>query len=120
MEVEARRGDAVVIGLVISGGLVLSFLSGLTPHFTAGYRLDFAVIFAGLLPYIVYGSAAPVLARAIGSVSGMLLLLAHVALVAGVRLAHIGDHSNSMLIYFPVLLAVLMLPLVFLAQRQPY
>jgi hypothetical protein len=120
MEQQARARNAGVVGLVIAAGVVLSFLSALVPFFAASYRLDYVVMFAGLLPYLVYGCAAPVLARGIAVASGLLLLLAHGALLIGARLGDAGDYSSGMLHYGPIVLAVLMLPLLVLALRQPY
>lgn len=120
MQEQMRAGNAVVVGPVIAAGVVLSFVSALAPFFAAGYKLDYVVLLAGLLPYLVYGSAAPVLARGIAVSSGLLLLLAHSALLIGVRGVDAAAYSSGMLHFVPILLAVLMLPLLVLAQRHPY
>ncbi len=40
---------------VIALGVMLSFACAAVPHFTAGYTLHLGVLFAGLLPYLIYG-----------------------------------------------------------------
>jgi len=115
-----RGNNAAVVGAVIAAGVVLSFGSALVPFFSTGYKLDYGVMLVGLLPYLVYGSSAPLLARSIAVASGVLLLLVHSALVIGTRIVDTSDFTCCMLYYVPVLMAVLMSPLLVLAQRQPY
>lgn len=40
---------------IIAAGAALSFAAAAVPHFATGYRLHLGVLFAGLLPYVVYG-----------------------------------------------------------------
>jgi len=41
--------------VVIVLGAALAFFAAVVPHFGAGYRLDVALLLAGLSPYLVYG-----------------------------------------------------------------
>jgi hypothetical protein len=78
------------------------------------------VLLAGLLLYLVYGSAAPVLAHGIAVSSGLPLPPAHSALLIEARWVDAADYYSGMLHFVPILLPALMLPLLVRPQRQPY
>jgi hypothetical protein len=117
MEAPARPASAVY--WIIAAGLVLSFASALVPFFTAGYKLQFQVMLAGMLPYMVYGFAAPLLRRGLGITVGVLLVAAHTWLVISERFAGVG-YPDGLIYYVPLLLALLLSPLLFLALHKPY
>jgi hypothetical protein len=71
--------------IVIAAGTVLSIVSAIVPFYTAGYQLQFAVLMAGITPYLVYGLVVYWLRRPISSVAGALLLVAHLWLVVHER-----------------------------------
>jgi hypothetical protein len=67
---------------VIAAGTVLSIISAIVPFYTAGYQLQFAVLMAGITPYLVYGLVVHWLRRPMTIVAGALLFAAHLGLVA--------------------------------------
>jgi hypothetical protein len=105
---------------IVLAGLVLAFTSALVPFYTSGYKLASGVLLAGMLPYLVYGIAAPLLRRGLIVVSGLVLLTVHAGLVISERFLGGGDYSDGMIYWVPVLLAVALLPLLVLVLRQPY
>lgn len=106
--------------IVIAAGLGLAFLSAVVPHYTAGYRLVGGVLLAGLLPYLAYGLAVPLLRTALTSVAGVVLLGLHTALVVAERFVDGADYSNGMIYYGPLVLALAMLPLLVVGLSQPW
>jgi hypothetical protein len=45
----------LIICIIIALGVMLSIACAVVPHFTTGYTLHLGVLFAGLLPYLIYG-----------------------------------------------------------------
>ena len=105
---------------VIVAGLLLSFVSAVVPFYHAGYKLLYEVMLAGMLPYLVYGIAVPLLRTGPVLVAGFLLLGAHTWLVISERFVAGADYSNGMICYVPLLLSVALLPLPVMALRKPY
>lgn len=105
---------------IVVAGLLLSFVSALVPFYSAGYELLYWVMLAGLLPYLVYGIAAPLLRGSVVLVSGLVLLGIHAWLVISERFVGGADYSDHMIYYVPVLMALALLPLPVMAVRQPY
>jgi hypothetical protein len=105
---------------VIVAGLLLSFVSALVPFYSAGYKLLYAVMLAGLLPYLIYAIAAPLLRTGLVLGAGLLLLGVHTWLVISERFVHGADYSNGMIYYVPLLLALALLPLPVMVLRKPY
>lgn len=66
---------------VIAAGTVLSIISAIVLFYTDGYQRLFAVLMAGITPYLVYGLVVYWLRRPITSVAGVLLLAVHLGLV---------------------------------------
>ena len=98
--------------LFIVIGLTLSLISALVPHFEAGYRLMLSVFVAGMLPYMIYGIAVPLLRSNLTTTVGLVIVIAHAWLVFNERIIGHADYSNGMIYYGPMLLAVLALPLI--------
>jgi hypothetical protein len=106
--------------LVIVIGLVLSALSAFVPFHEAGYRLMIGVLLAGMLPYLVYAVAVPLLGGPLTAVVGVALVIAHAWLVISERYSSSVDYSDGMIYYVPMLMAVAVLPLAVIALRQPW
>ena len=104
---------------IIIAGLVLVFISALVPFYNSGYQLKVDVILAGLLPYLSYGIAVVLLHRRVTTVVGVVLLGAHAWLVVRERFIDNADYSDFMIYYVPIVLALLLIPLVIMALRQP-
>lgn len=105
---------------VVVGGLLLAAASAVVPFHTTGYRLQYGVLLAGIMPYLVYGIAAPLLERTPVIIAGLILLAAHLWLVVGERFADAADYSDGKIYYVPLLLALALLPLLFRVLRKPY
>jgi len=105
---------------VIVAGLLLSFVSALVPFYSDGYKLLYGVMLAGLLPYLVYAIAAPLLRTGLILGAGLMLLGVHTWLVVSERFVGGADYSDGMIYYVPLLLALAQLPLLVMVLRKPY
>ncbi len=103
--------------LFIAAGAALAFISALTPHYATGYYLNIGVLAAGLAPWLVYALAVPVARSALTDAGGLLLLLAHVWLVASERFADM-PYNDTTIYIAPLILALLATPLLPLALRK--
>lgn len=107
--------------LFIMIGLLLSLIAALVPHFEAGYRLVTSVFIAGMLPYIVYGITVPLLHSALTTIVGLVIVVAHTWLVFNERILGNADYSDGMVYYFPMVIALAVLPLVVITlKKQKY
>lgn len=105
---------------LITIGCVLAFLSAVVPFYDTGYELMLSVLLSGLAPYMIYALCIPFLNGWLLTLPGIALVAAHGWLVVGERFYHHADYSNGLIYYIPLLLAVMMLPLVALALREPW
>ena len=99
-------------------GLVLSLISAFVPNFDAGYRLALDVLVAGLLPYMVYGIAVPLMRGSLTTITGLIIVVVHAWLVFNQRIIGHADYSDGLIYYGPMLLALLALPLVVIAIKR--
>lgn len=104
--------------LFILIGVVLSTISALVPHFEAGYTLMTSVLVTGMLPYLVYGIAVPLLRGALTSLAGLVIIVAHAWLVFDQRIIGIADYSNNLIYYVPMVMALAVLPLAVIALKK--
>lgn len=104
----------------IAYGLLLSCISAFVPFYEAGYTLMFSVLLAGLLPYLVYSVAVPLMRGSITTVVGIALVAAHTWLVINERFIGGADYSDGMIYYVPMALSVAVLPLAVAAFRRPW
>lgn len=105
---------------VIVLGVGLAFLAAVVPHFTAGYRLLPGVLLSGLLPYLAYGLAVPVLRTRLTPLAGIVLLGLHTALVVSERFIGGADYSDGLIHIGPLVLALATLPLLVIGLSQPW
>ena len=98
-------------------GIALAFISALVPHYSAGYFLMISVLVAGLLPYMVYGIAVPLLHNGLTNAAGFILVFAHLWLVITERFINDADYSNYRIYFVPVIFSVILLPLAIKAVR---
>ena len=110
------RFGYIVIGL----GVVLSFIAAVTPHFSGAYQLQFGILVAHLAPYLVYAPAAVRWNRTITRAAGLLLLLLHGGFVVRTRWLQDGGYEGITVYVLPLVLALLLLPLLLRAARQPW
>ena len=101
-------------------GTALAFLAAVVPHYETGYRLAGSILLIGLLPYLVYGIAVPLLQKPLTVVVGSVLLVAHATLIIKDRFTQAAADNDSLIYIGPLLLAILTLPLVIVALRQDW
>ena len=104
--------------LIIMTGLILSLISAMVPHFDAGYRLMVSVFAVGMLPYIVYGVAVPLLRGRLTTIIGLAIVIAHAWLVFNERIIGHADYSDGMIYIGPMLLALLAMPLLVIVFKR--
>jgi len=104
--------------LFILVGIALSVVSALVPHFEAGYRLMLSVLSAGILPYLVYSVAVPLLRGHLTTAVGAVIVVVHAWLVISERIIGEADYSSGRIYYVPLMLAVFTLPLALTAIRK--
>ncbi len=105
---------------VILLGCGLAFLSAVVPHYDTGYYLMTGVLLTGLLPYLVYALVAALMQGPLVLVGGLVILVLHGILVTNERVLGGADYGSGMIYYGPLLLAVLGLPLLLRALREPW
>jgi|GEM_PF-2415654 len=99
--------------IIILYGLALSFFAAFTPFFNAGFLFKGNVLLAGLLPYLIYAIAVPLLPGTITTSVGILLTLLHTGLVITVRFF---SGPEILIFILPIMVAVLLVPLVVIAM----
>ena len=97
---------------IILYGISLSFIAAFTPFFEAGYLFKLDILLVGLLPYMIYVIAVPLLPGATNTSVGIALIAAHTTLVVVVRFL---GFSDSLIYIMPIIMAVLVIPLVIVA-----
>jgi hypothetical protein len=104
--------------LFISIGIALSVVSALVPHFDAGHHLMLSVFSAGILPYLVYGIAVPLMRSHLTTAVGLVIVTVHAWLVFSERIVGGADYSDGRIFYVPVILAVFTIPLAMAAIKK--
>ena len=104
--------------LFIIIGLTLSLISALVPHFEAGYRLTPNIFVAGMLPYLIYAIAVPLLRGTLTTGGGLVIVIAHAWLVFNERIIGHADYSNGMIYYGPFVMTALAVPLVVIVFKK--
>ncbi len=105
---------AVVLGTVIS--LAVAF----EPHFSSAYRLDFGVLSANLLPYLLFAWIAVAAKGIITNVVGAALVVSHVVLLTKPGLITAIWPSVAEVYSAPLLLATLLVPLLFFLPKPDW
>jgi len=105
---------------VIIAGFVLVFVSAVVPFYTSGYRLLGAVLLAGVVPYLVYGLVVVMLRNMLSIIVGLSLLVVHLWLTIIERFTNSVDYSDGTIYYVPVVMAIALVPLLFLALRATW
>ena len=109
------RGVAYVI---IAGGCILAFATAVVPHYSAGYRLLFGVLAAGLSPYLAYGMLTELLRGWALVVPGLILFAAHLWLTVTQRFLDYDGYQGGAVYYVPLLAALALLTLSITAVRR--
>jgi hypothetical protein len=117
VKTEASSSPAVILA-VVGGGAALSFASGVLPHYDGAYRLQPLIFFSGLVLYVVYGVLAHFLRGRVRSVSGIIVFALHLAVAMHQRWLTDGYLTNTLLYWFPLVLAVGLLGLIPIILRD--
>jgi hypothetical protein len=117
---QSQASHRLFASALIAVGVALSFAAAVVPHYTAGYKVMAGVLLSGLLPYLAYGVLVPYLRGWVLSIPGIVVVALHAALIVRERFLDNADYSDGMIYVVPLALAVALLPLVFLALRQPW
>ncbi|HEY9197923.1 MAG TPA: hypothetical protein VIR60_01075 [Gammaproteobacteria bacterium] len=120
MDMETRTLQRSVAYAVIVLGVGLAFIAAVVPHFMAGYRVLPVVLVTGLLPYLAYGLAVPLLRTRLTALAGIILLGLHAALVISERFVGGADYSDGLIHIGPLVLALATLPLLVIGLSQPW
>lgn len=115
------REQAKIFGLVVVIiGLLLSFISSVVPFFTSGYHVMAGVLFAGIVPYLIYGLVVVMLPDVLTIIVGVVLLVVDSWLVISERFINGANYSGGTIYYVPIVLTISLIPLVFLAARAAW
>ena len=117
---QSQANHRPLASAIVALGVALSFASAVVPHYTAGYTLMTGVLLSGLLPYLVYGVAIPFLQGWVLSLPGIALVVLHAALVARERFLENADYGDGLIYIVPPVLAVALLPVIYLALKKPW
>ena len=117
---QSQVNHRLFASMFVALGVALSFASAVVPHYTAGYTLTTGVLLSGLLPYFVYGVAIPYLQGWVLSLPGIVLVVLHAALVARERFLDHADYGDGMIYIVPLVLALALLPVIYLALKRPW
>ena len=117
---QSQINHRLFASVFVALGVALSFASAVVPHYTAGYTLMTGVLLSGLLPYLVYGVAIPFLQGWALSLPGIVLVVLHAAVVARERFLDNADYGDGWIYIVPLVLAVALLPIIYVALKKPW
>jgi len=104
--------------LIILFGLGVAAAASLVPFYNAGYLLEPGVLTAVLMPFVLYGLFIESLRGPWLLASGLLLLIASLALVLPERFLHYNGYADGMIYWVPTLTAVIMMPIAYWLGRR--
>lgn len=117
---DTRSSARILAYGCLAAGAALAFFSAVAPHYTAGHRLAGGVLFAGLTPYFIYALALPLLRGGLSTAAGLLLVIVHAWLAFTTRFQTAADGPDLMVYIVPLVLALVLLPLLWYALREPW
>ena len=103
---------------VILVGTILSLAAALVPHFDAGYRLLPLVFITGMLPYMVYSIAVPLLRSPVVTITGLVIVFAHTWLLIDQRFVDYVDYSDGLIYVIPMALILVAAPAAIIAIKR--
>jgi hypothetical protein len=102
---------AIVLGAVIS--VTVAF----EPHFSSAYRLQFDVLTANILPYLLFAWLAVMAKGVLTNVVGVALVASHLVLLMNPQLMTAIWPAIAAKYSAPLLLACLLVPLLFVFRK---
>jgi len=100
--------------LIVLLGLTAAGVAAVLPHYTAGYKLDTAVLLAVLAPFIVYATLTESLRGGWLPASGLVLLIVSLAVVIPERFLDYDRYADGTIYWVPLLAAAIVLPIAYL------
>jgi hypothetical protein len=85
--------------LIITLGAMLSFAAAVVPHYDAGYTLLLSVVFAGLLPYVVYGLISDLVRGWLLLITGVLIFGVDLGVKIPERFLHYDSYASGIIYY---------------------
>ena len=104
--------------LIITLGAMLSFAGAFVPHFATGHRLHLGALFAGLLPYVVYGIFSDVVRGWSLLVTGALLLGIDLGVKIPERFLHYTGYTSGKIYYAPLMATLVIIVVLGIAARR--
>lgn len=103
---------------IIALGVMLSFAGAFIPHFTTGHKLHLGVLFAGLLPYVVYGIFSDVVRGWSLLVTGVLLLGIDLGVKIPERFLHYDGYASGRIYYASLIVTLAVIAVLGIAARR--
>lgn len=103
---------------IIASGAALSFAAAAVPHFATGYRLHLGVLFAGLLPYVVYASLNDVVRGWALLATGALLLGVDLGVKIPERFLHYDAYASGRIYIASLVMTLVAAVVLGLAARR--
>lgn len=104
--------------LIITLGVMLSFAGAFLPHFTTGHRLNLGALFAGLLPYVVYGLFSDLVRGWILLVTGAFLLGIDLGVKIPERFLYYDGYSSGRIYYASLIVTLAVIVVLGIAARR--
>jgi uncharacterized membrane protein len=104
--------------LIVLLGVSGSAVAAVVPFFTAGYELNTDVFLMLLGPFILYGMLSESLRGGWLWLPGLVLVAVSVAVVIPQRYLHYDDFQHDGILWLPLLVAVVLLPIAYFASKR--
>lgn len=102
-----RPAAYLIMLLGLGGGTAAAFV----PFYSAGYELDYGVLLAVLLPFLLYALFSESLRGPWLLASGLVLLVFSLALVIPERYLNYNGYRDDLIYWVPTLVAAIVLPI---------
>ena len=104
--------------LVITLGVMLAFAAAATPHYAAGHTLRLDVLFAGLLPYVVYGLFSDLVRGWLLLVTGTLIFGVDLGVKIPERFLHYDGYASGIIYSAPLISTLVAIVLLGIGVRM--
>lgn len=110
----------MIVNAVIVLGAVIAGTVAFEPHFSSAYRIQFGVLVASLLPYLLYAAIAASVRKSWIGLVGIGLVVTHALMLARPHLWESVWGTDTAIYGVPLALAILLLPVVYLATKPAW
>lgn len=115
---EQTRDYRPIAYIIILLGLLSGAVAALVPQYAIGFKLEVGVLFALIIPFIVYGALSETLRGAALLLPGLVLLGVNGALVVKERLLAYDGYDGSPIYWLPLLTAAIVLPIAYVMRPR--